>query len=240
MLETYIEQYESLEKKHWWWLARRKILLKKILKYISGKSKSVLDIGCGSGINLMSLQEFFDCEGIEPEERLIQRARLNTRAPIYSGKLPENLPETEKQYDAILLLDVIEHIDDDISALRAVKKYMKRDSILVLNVPAMPSLWSIHDEVNEHKRRYEFHQLQKVIQEAGFSVMEMDYWGTSLVPLAKIRQFLHRNTLQKDYKVGLPGPWMNALLEKALLAELKWSFVRPKAGLSLMAILKQV
>lgn len=243
MNSDYVAEYESLEKGHWWWQARRDIVLD-ILEGLrrerpGGGAPKLLDIGCGAGVNLASFRETFDCVGVEPDAVLVEKARANSRVPVHHGTLPAGLPPLgPASFDYVLLLDVIEHIEDDRAALESAAALLKPGGRMIINVPALPWMWSVHDEVNQHKRRYLAAGLREVIGGAGLAASLVKYWGAFPVPLA----FLERQAKRllgraESYHVPIPSPRINGLCRRMLTAEFSMtkSFGLP-LGLSLIAV----
>lgn len=243
MNSDYVAEYESMEKGHWWWQARRDI----VLDILAGLRRArpgparptLLDIGCGAGVNLASFRESFDCVGVEPDPVLVEKARANSRVPVHQGTLPSGLPPlAAASFDYVLLLDVIEHVDDDLGALKSAAALLKPDGRMVINVPALPWMWSVHDEVNQHKRRYLAAGLREVIEGAGLVAPLVRYWGSFPVPLAFLeRQSKRLLGREESYSVPIPSPRINDLCRRMLRAE----FSMTKAlgipfGLSLIAV----
>lgn len=102
----------------------------------------------------------------------------------------------KKSFDMALLLDVLEHIDDDAKALRNISSILKEDGILVVMVPATPSLYGKFDKLAFHKRRYSARQLREKLEESGFSVKKISYFMTFLFPaiyiFRKLRELFMR------------------------------------------------
>lgn len=242
MNSEYVADYEHLEKQHWWWVARREIILS-ILKKLRqrehhDRKSSLLDVGCGAGINLAFLRDEFDCIGVEPDPVLVEKARSNSGVPVYEGVLPSALPSFDRKFDYIMLLDVLEHIDDDLAALKSVALLLAPGGRIIINVPALPFLWSVHDEVNQHKRRYVMKELQRLISGAGLGVSFIRYWGSLPVPLAYLeRRTMWSGAKKEAYRVQTPSSRVNKLLQRILSLEysLTSSFKVP-FGLSLIAI----
>lgn len=243
MQKDYSAAYDSLEKNHWWWQIRRHFVFSEIRKLKfkpKQKKKDLLDIGCGPGVNIGYLKSKFNCIGIEPDKNLRAHAKKNTGINIKHGLLPNKLPKLEKKFDLVLLLDVLEHVKEDYDSLKTIQKQMKKGGYLVINVPAMKWLWSIHDEVNLHKRRYEFNELKTLLEKSGFEIIKIRYWGSLFAPMV----WFERNVLQKnnseDYSVPIPGKLVNAAfkiyaaIEYVLTNNFKLPF-----GLSLLAIVRK-
>ncbi len=243
MRPEYVAQYEELERKHWWWLARRRILgsvLEELpIVACPGRKPRLLDIGCGAGLNLAALSDNFECAGLEPDPVLARAAQANSGAAIHALDLAQaqrSQPLGDQGFDCILLLDVIEHMDDDLGALRAAKGLLSPGGLLLVNVPALPRLWSVHDEANGHKRRYYLPQLRELISAAGLELLSLRYWGSLLVPLAYAERRLQKRPDPARYHVPLPHPRVNRILEGLVVREYLWTRrLRLPFGLSLFA-----
>jgi len=243
MNADYVAEYESMEKGHWWWQARRDIVLNILHDLLAQRppregAPTLLDIGCGAGVNLASFRESFDCVGVEPDPVLVEKARANSQVPVHQGTLPSGLPPLDTRFDYVVLLDVLEHIDDDLAALDAAASQMKPDGRMVINVPALPWMWSVHDEVNQHKRRYLAGGLRELIRGAGLKTSLIRYWGSFPVPLAFLeRQSKRLLGKEQSYRVPIPSPRVNSLCRQLLRTEfsLTKSLGLP-FGLSLIAV----
>ena len=161
MSEGYEDAFALSEETHPWYSARRALFTK-----LAGLSKNarVLDVGCGSGMFLVHLKSegFQDLTGVETSMVLRQRFRDDS-IPLYSA-----IPD--ETFDAVFLLDVLEHIVDDIEALTGIHRALRPDGKLILSVPAHPFLWGPHDIVNEHKRRYRRNELRDKPNSVGFEI----------------------------------------------------------------------
>ena len=113
----------------------------------------VLDAGCGSGRTLLELRRLGDASGIELSPQAAEIARSRSGLEIKVGRL-EELPWDEDTFDLVTCMDVIEHTPDDRVTLRELRRVCKPGGWLFVTVPAYQALWSPHDEVNHHYRRY--------------------------------------------------------------------------------------
>ena len=140
---------------HWWYRARRDILA----DYLTREGRlpeqaRILEIGCGTGHNLPMLASFGSVEAIEIDPAARDIASLRLGRPVGAAPLPI-LPGVERNaYDLIAVLDVVEHIEDDVAALKAMAACLKPGGKILITVPAHQWLWSAHDVVNHHHRRY--------------------------------------------------------------------------------------
>ena len=241
MRPEYAAEYEQLERQHWWWLARRRIVQRVLRARFPprpGPRPTLVDIGCGPGVMLASLRDTFDCVGLEPDPVLAEHARRHSAVPIHAGRLTPEQPLTQQRFDCVLLLDVVEHIEDDVAALRLAGSMLEPGGQMIVNVPALPWLWSVHDEVNQHKRRYLRAGLREVMEKAGLQIQSIRYWGMGLVPMAfAARRVAGRSVPLEDYRVSLPPAFANTLLRHLLFAEYRVAERLPfPLGLSLLAV----
>jgi SAM-dependent methyltransferase len=238
MKSKYIEQYEALEKNHWWWIARRRIIRSILRQQFQTQPEipRLLDIGCGAGVQLSLLKDF-EVVGVEPDPVLAQRARINSGAEIINASLPLSSISL-REFDVILMLDVLEHLTDDLGALQSVKRYLKPTGFMILNVPAGPRLWSIHDVVNEHKRRYTRAHLKKLLQSADLMIQKIHYWGSFLVPAAYWQR--RGDVSIEEYRVSVPSPLIAGILSRiSFLDYLMNAHICSVTGLSVLAVAKQ-
>ena len=140
---------------HWWYRARRDILADYLTRYGAlPKDAKILEIGCGTGHNLPMLAEFGEIDAIEidPAAREIASERLGK--PVGAAPLPELPGVPRAHYDLIAVLDVVEHIEDDVAALKAMADCLAPGGKILIAVPAHAWLWSANYVVNHHHRRY--------------------------------------------------------------------------------------
>ena len=242
MRQEYVEVYERLEREHWWWISRRKIVLAAVnnLPLDRNNRPTVLDIGCGAGLGIASMSDHFSCTGIEPDPLLQERARENTHVPILQAQLPLPADLFDSKFDLILLLDVLEHVLDDREGLKSAAEYLKPGGFIIINVPAMRWLWSSHDEINQHHRRYIANQLEAVIRDAGFRIHTMRYWGSFLAPLAFLGRRLSFKNEDRAHEIAIPNSLVNNLMIRSVLIEYSLTRVIPiPMGLSLLAVVSR-
>lgn len=199
---------------HWWYRARREIL-SDYLTRLGGlpKDARILEIGCGTGHNLPMLARFGQVEAIEidPAARAIASERLGR--PVGDAPLPE-LPGIERSaYNLIAVLDVVEHIEDDVAALAAMRDCLKPGGKILIAVPAHQWMWSAHDVVNHHHRRYSKATLGKAIAAAGLKHNGLRWFNSLLFPLAAASRIAGRLTGKDDSDDSPPPGPVNALFE---------------------------
>jgi SAM-dependent methyltransferase len=205
---------------HWWYRARRDILA----DYLTREGKlpahaRILEIGCGTGHNLPMLAAFgeVDATEIDPAARDIASARLGK--PVGDAPLPALPGVPRGAYDLIAVLDVVEHIEDDVAALAAMKQCLAPGGKILIAVPAHQWMWSAHDVVNHHHRRYSKGSLVKAIRAAGLKERKLGYFNSLLFPLAAAARIAGRLTGRDDSDDSPPAGPVNALFERIFRVE---------------------
>ncbi len=199
---------------HWWYRARRDILADYIARYAGlPKDARILEIGCGTGHNLPMLARFGRVEAIEidPAARAIASARLGE--PVGEAPLPTLAGVERGAYDLIAVLDVVEHIADDVGALSAMAACLKPGGKILITVPAHQWMWSAHDVVNHHHRRYSKATLKAAIATAGLQPAKLGYFNSLLFPLAAAARVVGRLTGRDDSDDSPPAKPLNAVFE---------------------------
>src|SRR5262249_10002097 len=126
------------------------------------------------------------------------------------------LPFAGASFDVVLALDVIEHVADDVTLLQEARRVLRPGGVLVVTVPALPWLWSAHDDVNHHYRRYTFNTLRRSLRAGGFHPHTVTYYNALLLPLAIARKFINRFGHSDEHHLeDLPGP-LNSTLRAVL------------------------
>ena len=205
---------------HWWYRARRDILSDYVTRegHLPERAR-ILEIGCGTGHNLPMLSQFgaVDAIEIDPAARDIASARLGR--PVGDAPLPV-LPGVERgRYDMVAVLDVVEHIADDVGALRAMRECLAPGGKILIAVPAHQWMWSAHDVVNHHERRYSKKTLTAAIRAAGLRPRKLGYFNSILFPLAAAARLAGRLTGRDDSDDSPPAAPVNALFERIFRVE---------------------
>ncbi|MDR6853093.1 SAM-dependent methyltransferase [Sphingomonas sp. BE123] len=200
---------------HWWYVARRDILADYIARYVQPpKDARILEIGCGTGHNLPMLGAFGTVDAIEIDEaaRTVASARLGK--PVGSAPLPDLTGVAEGQYDLIAVLDVVEHVEDDVAALAGMAKRLKPGGKILITVPAHQWMWSAHDVVNHHKRRYSKASLTAALDKAGLTWRKLRWFNSLLFPAAVAARVAGKLTGKDDSDDSPPPKPLNWAFEK--------------------------
>lgn len=227
----------SVEDRHWWFEGRRRIVAAVLESLDPGSDARVLEAGCGNGANLEMLAAFGLVSAFEPDAEDLERATRRGAARVRPGSLPDAVPFEGERFDVIAALDVLEHLDDDRAALSALAPRLADGGRLVVTVPALPRLWSAHDESNHHRRRYTRRSLLDALQETGFVVERITYFNTFLfLPVAIVRTAGRRFGLDTA-GTGMPAEPLNRLLAGIFAAERRVVVRRSLPfGVSLLAV----
>ncbi len=233
---AYIATHAREDQRHWWFVGRRAVILSVARELFGRGGLRLSEIGCGTGSLLGALSEFGEVTGVEGSPDFLRVARRCGR-PVLSGTLPDAIPLPSGSLDGVLLLDVLEHIDDDQAALRAVLRLLVPGGLLLCTVPAYQALWSSHDVVLGHRRRYTRATLRRALGGAGFRVTRLTYFNTLLAPPVAAARLFGRRRRALRHDLVSPPRWLNSLLarlfalEAPLLRRVNFPF-----GISVLAI----
>ncbi|MFH0989454.1 MAG: class I SAM-dependent methyltransferase [bacterium] len=238
MNEQLYRTFYEIETKHWWFVARQQIIKALLSRKLRlSKSSPVLDVGCGTGALLEMFSEQYTAYGTDTSPLAIEFCRKRGLANAILGTL-DDLPNPELRYDLIAALDVIEHLEDDRGLLLQINTLLKPDGALILTVPAYQWMWSSHDDLNHHKRRYTKPQLQHLLASTGYSIDFISYYNTLLFPAAVATRLFERASKQhSDAALSMPGAFLNSTLTSIFSFErhlLRYSSL--PFGLSIIAL----
>jgi SAM-dependent methyltransferase len=214
------QQMAELDDRHWWYCGRRRIIAELIRRETELPNDArILEIGCGTGHNLAMLSGFGHVDGLELDEeaRALSEKRLGRK--VMSSPLPELAEVPDRRYHLIGAFDVIEHIDDDRAALASIAAKLRPAGKLVMTVPAHQWMWSAHDIVNHHKRRYSKRALKALIESSPLKLERIGYFNSLLFPLAIAERAASRLLGKQDADVTLPPAPLNWALQTVFASE---------------------
>ncbi|MBU1377242.1 MAG: class I SAM-dependent methyltransferase [Alphaproteobacteria bacterium] len=227
----------AIEHQHWWFRARRKILADQLSRLKLPANASILEVGCGPGGNLAMLSRFGKVVAIEPDAESRRYAAESTGVTVLDGGLPDGLPTFDKPFDLIAALDVIEHLDQDAASLVALRKLLAPGGVLFTTVPAHPWLWSRHDELHHHKRRYRREAYVALLKSAGFDVQRVTFFNAVLFPMIALARAVKLGERSGRADDSLPSKPVNAILEGAFGSEaFMLRHVNLPFGVSILAV----
>ena len=203
---------------HWWHRGKRRIVEKIIRTRIaSGAPLEILEVGSGTGANLPTLARFGRVTALELDDHARGLIRPLEGVTVAKGHLPDGLDAIEgRTFDLICLFDVLEHVEHDGEALVALMPHLRPGGKLLLTVPAYQWMWSAHDEIMGHWRRYTKGRLRRLCEEQGLEVLYSGYMNALLFPLMAVARVADRLLGQgKEGSTGhgIPPFGLNALFD---------------------------
>lgn len=239
--EAYVEM-AATESVHWWFCARRKILGGIIESMRLPRPARILEVGSGTGGNLLMLSRHGDVSALEMDEnaRRLSSKKTQGQFVIRAGNCPDNIPFQGEQFDLICMFDVLEHIDEDVETLAALRKHLAPGGRMLITVPAYQWLWSAHDVFLHHKRRYTARSLREVFRQSGLHIDRLTYFNMLLLPLAALARLKDRiSSSKKSSGTDIPPPLINSTLNTIFASErhMLASFNLP-IGVSLLGIVR--
>ncbi len=201
----------------------------------------VLEAGCGTGGNLAMLARFGKLEAFELDEEARAIAETKMRIKVKPGILPDGIPFKPGSFDVVTAFDVLEHVEQDVASLKKLGEQLTPDGRLFMTVPALPWLWSRHDETHHHFRRYTKASLNEALHKAGLEPVRISYFNTFLFPLiAGLRLLRKKLGIAETADDAMPGPLANSVLKMVFGAESGLVGRLPlPVGVSLMAIARK-
>lgn len=240
--ELYAEIF-AMEKEHWWFAARHQIVLDLLDRYLPStncRRQKVADLGCGCGMMLQRLSSKYDPIGIDGSSQAIEfSTHRGVRAKL--GVLPEDVPLPRESFDAVLLLDVLEHLRYDRATVEVSADLLKKGGLLVCTVPAHMWLWTERDEHHHHFRRYSRTQFASLFDHPSLRLEFLSHLNAFLfAPAAAWRlcSAIFRRAAVTDLTL-LPPP-LNSILTRIFASEGKILGKIPMPiGLSFIAVVRK-
>ena len=233
MQHDYYKEYYELERNHWWFVAREGILSNYIQQLIKqGQLPStdlkILNVGCGPGRSSEYLSKFGKVTSIEYDKFCCEFASEKTGLEIINGSITE-LPFSDNSFDLVCAFDVIEHVEADQLAVNELKRVTKNESLILITVPAFMSLWSHHDVINHHFKRYKIKEINQLFDSTNDGNKVFDTYFNSFLFLPiyffrKVSNLLKLGQKRKgsgsDFEAFKPGI-LNTILYRIMYFESK-------------------
>ena len=231
MQHDYYKEYYELERNHWWFVAREEILsnyIEQLIKQekLPSTDLKILNVGCGPGRSSEYLSKFGKVTSIEYDKFCCEFASEKTGLEIINGSITE-LPFSDNSFDLVCAFDVIEHVEDDQLAVNELKRVTKNGSLILITVPAFMSLWSHHDVINHHFKRYKIKEINQLFDSTNDGNKVFDTYFNSFLFLPiyffrKVSNLLKLGQKRKgsgsDFEAFKPGI-LNTILYKVMSFE---------------------
>jgi len=232
--------FAQIEREHFFYRGRRDLVRYWLPKLFPKGSKNpvVIDAGAGTGILVEELSQDYDVVGgdiyFDPCVSICKNRMV--RSDVY------HLPFLDDFADAVVALDLLEHLDDDLGALNELKRIARQGGYIFINVPAFPALMSDWDKAVGHKRRYLKGMIKELIQKAGLEIIFLNYVNSvPFLPILIYRWFRSKTGIGKAKRLEdrLPPRWLNKFLLWCLVQQGKYQWLNLPFGVSLFAILRK-
>tara|TARA_B100001059_G_scaffold132979_1_gene133072 strand:- start:263 stop:1009 length:747 start_codon:yes stop_codon:yes gene_type:complete len=198
MDQKFYQEYYKLEREGWWFKARLSILENYCQAIITNPYMKILNVGAATGATSEMLSKYGKVTSLEYDEFCCKFLKEKTGIEAINASLTE-LPFENNSYDMICAFDVIEHIENDNKAVEEIYRVLKPKGKYFITVPAFQSLWSNHDVVNHHFRRYKKKQLNKLIESTNLKIDHSTYFNFWLfIPISITRFILNNIPRKKD------------------------------------------
>ena len=222
---------------HWYYRSKARAMT----RLLSGITPStILDVGAGSGFFSRQLL----ASTAAREGWCVDISYLADSDTLEAGK-PVHFRRSVDRLDAdlVLLMDVLEHVDDDVALLAEYVHKVPSGTHFLISVPAFQFLWSDHDVFLEHKRRYRLSQIEQVVTQAGLTLQRSSYYFSAVFPLAAGIRLLNNLTRRGEHQprsqLTQHHPWVNSILTALSTAELPLLGRNRLAGLTAFCVARK-
>lgn len=229
MNRNYYKEYYWLERNHWWFKVREKIIFDRILFFSNGsRDLKILNIGAATGRSSEVLNYFGHVTSLEYDKECCEFVRNKLNLDVINGSVTE-LPFETESFDLVCAFDVIEHVDEDFLAIKEMKRVCVKNGLLYLTVPAFMSLWSEHDIINKHYRRFRRSTLKNLFIHNNLTECYTSYFNFFLfIPIfffRRITKIIPNSWIRKgsgsDFELKNQNRLMNSILAKIFRLEIR-------------------
>lgn len=243
MSDETFEAMAKLEEQHWWFEGKRRLVVQELRRELGMRAPGglALDVGCGTGRTLAALAAL-DYRPVGTDLSVTALGHAQEALPPTAAlvrAVAEQLPLPPGSVDCLVSLDVVEHLDDDVRALREYRRVLCPDGVLIVAVPAYQWAWSDHDVQLGHRRRYTRTEIAGAAIEAGLDVRRVTHFHSWLVPPAMLlrRTPLRRLVRKGAEEASFVNARINAWFARLTLLERRVLVRRDlAAGMSIMLV----
>jgi SAM-dependent methyltransferase len=251
MEDAVYREFLELEQRHWWFRGRRAIFISLLDRHLGrapDSGRRIMDLGCGVGGMIEPLARYGTVIGTDVTLRGLEHCAARGFSRLVACTGHEGC-FADESLDGITAFDALEHIEDDVGALREIRRILKPGGWFIASGPAYQFLYAQQDRVTHHVRRYTVGEFTEKARRAGLEIVQASYINFLLFPailpavlLLKVRQRLRSSPdSSAGSNVGIPMPgFVNALLAAIFSSEarlLRW-FSAP-AGHSFVVVARK-
>jgi SAM-dependent methyltransferase len=203
----------ALEASHWWFWGKRLVMRRLLAERLGRGGVRILDIGCGAGANALELSAYGEVTASDRSLDALAFVRSRGVAGVVAAEAPK-LPFRDGAFDLVTAYDVIEHVEDDRAFVAELARVLAPGGALAVHVPAWPFLWSRHDEVLEHKRRYTRRSLRELIDGSGLEIEFFGWTNFAIFAPTAVLRWTRRllGIADRDADLGVVPAPLNSLL----------------------------
>jgi SAM-dependent methyltransferase len=237
--DEYKKMYE-LEDLYWWFIGRRKLVKWLLQEHTpNAKESRLFDLGCGTGLNVSAFATQYKTFGSDISHEALSFCRERNIGGLLACSA-DAIALRNESVDMVTALDVLEHVREDLPALREINRILTPGGKLIVIVPAYGFLWSEHDEALHHYRRYVARELRAKLTASNFEIERSTYFISGLffpILFFRLWQGLRRTSIEASVSYRMPPLWVNRMLvwwldvERSLLDHLNLPF-----GVSLIVV----
>ena len=236
MDQEYRDRYATLYRRHWWWRAREWYLTRQLDRVVgAGGAGDILDFGCGDGLFFPVLERYGRPFGVETDTGLLSPE--NKWRDRITSQWTDGDPAEAGRYGLIVALDVLEHIENPHPVAAEFRRRLRPDGLCLITVPAFQSMWTRHDDVNQHVHRHTQREMESMLRGSGFEIVDARYF---FVWVGVAKWFLARLQSLVPGRAKPPSlPWapVNAIVRGISLLEMRvLGRLRPAFGSSLLVL----
>lgn len=191
MSDKLLNTFFKVESTHWWWMGRKKIVTNLLKKYLPGKKNVILDAGCGTGAEIIYLRNFGKVYGVDLSPIATKFCQKRGIENVKIGDVSK-LPYKNNSFDLVCLMDVLEHTSKNETVLNEIHRVLKPKGLLLMTLPALPFIYSKHDRIQGHFKRYTKRDIKKLLIKAGFKTIRISFFNILLSPPIVIIRLLSK------------------------------------------------
>ncbi len=244
-----VDEYEKLDRvdrEHWFYAGKRAVVRHWIARHVALKPDDLLiDVGCGTGTFALEMGRTCRVLGVDDHDESIRLAGPKLHAvggSVLRSRL-ERIDLPDGAAAVVTAMDVLEHLDDDLGALREMARLTRVGGLVVLTVPALMSLWSDWDVALHHRRRYNRHELRRLVDLPEIEVLRCSYYNIAALPLIAMirswRRIRPAAPAADRAEDRVPPRWLNALLYRSLVTPACWEWPTQPIGVALLVVLRK-
>jgi SAM-dependent methyltransferase len=234
-----------VEQEHWWFRARRDIVWSLVGRFVDRAAERrlrICELGCGTGGNLAAVADRHEVIGVECSPRALAYARRRLGERVIRGSLPNDVDLPSNSFDVVLLMDVLEHVEDDARSAATAMQLIRPGGIVVATVPAYQWLYTARDVQHHHFRRYNKRRFQSLWSGDECDTLLLSHYNSFLFPIAAVARLASKiRRTDGSWDLSVPHRAINNALasvmrsERNLLGRVTLPF-----GLSLVAVARKM